>query len=176
MWTAPSNGEKRDDPHGILIGRYLSWTGLTTKVFNVGEYRREATQDYRLFLNIALWRKQCIELGNLNFFKVIGLRLLIFGRNLMMNCKYFANMNFFLQTNKNRAGISYLKFFMKPNHMNPEKNILKWFFRYFSPTLWNAIWNLHFFHRLEYLMWCVFNSSLKFIHILPADCLKLGLL
>jgi len=29
------------------LARYLSWSGLTTKVFNVGEYRREATQDYR---------------------------------------------------------------------------------------------------------------------------------
>ena len=33
------------------MSRYLSWSGLTTKVFNVGEYRREATQDYRLLLN-----------------------------------------------------------------------------------------------------------------------------
>ena len=32
------------------MSRYLSWSGLTTKVFNVGEYRREATQDYRLLL------------------------------------------------------------------------------------------------------------------------------
>ena len=36
---------------GIFVSRYLSWSGLTTKVFNVGEYRREATQDYRLLLN-----------------------------------------------------------------------------------------------------------------------------
>ena len=40
-----------NNPHNFLAGRYLSWTGLTTKVFNVGEYRREATQDYRLFQN-----------------------------------------------------------------------------------------------------------------------------
>ena len=40
--------ENRDTSQTFLGGRYLSWTGLTTKVFNVGEYRREATQDYRL--------------------------------------------------------------------------------------------------------------------------------
>ena len=38
------------------MARYLSWSGLTTKVFNVGEYRREATQDYRLLLN-CIWFK-----------------------------------------------------------------------------------------------------------------------
>ena len=38
------------------MARYLSWSGLTTKVFNVGEYRREATQDYRLLLN-CIWIK-----------------------------------------------------------------------------------------------------------------------
>ena len=38
------------------MARYLSWSGLTTKVFNVGEYRREATQDYRFFQN-NIWFK-----------------------------------------------------------------------------------------------------------------------
>ena len=30
------------------LARYLNWIGITTKVFNVGEYRRQATTAYRL--------------------------------------------------------------------------------------------------------------------------------
>lgn len=28
------------------LSRYLNWIGITTKVFNVGEYRRRATSEY----------------------------------------------------------------------------------------------------------------------------------
>ena len=48
----PKHSMLDKDLRNIILGaRYLSWTGLTTKVFNVGEYRREATQDYRLCQN-----------------------------------------------------------------------------------------------------------------------------
>ena len=29
------------------LARYLNWIGISTKVFNVGEYRRQATTAYR---------------------------------------------------------------------------------------------------------------------------------
>ena len=32
---------------GTKLARYLKWCGLNTKVFNVGEYRRQATSAYR---------------------------------------------------------------------------------------------------------------------------------
>ena len=31
------------------LARYLTWVGMKTKVFNVGEYRRQATTLYRFF-------------------------------------------------------------------------------------------------------------------------------
>jgi len=29
------------------LSRYLNWIGINTKVFNLGEYRRQATDEYR---------------------------------------------------------------------------------------------------------------------------------
>lgn len=44
------------------LTRYLNWVGLKTKVFNVGEYRREAFHDYASKEFFDPENKQFVEL------------------------------------------------------------------------------------------------------------------
>ena len=47
---------------GTKLARYLKWCGLNTKVFNVGEYRRQATTAYRwhVYLTSKYFYYNCI--------------------------------------------------------------------------------------------------------------------